>query len=63
MDQLALNERYSPYRVFSSAEWAAFRADTPLTLTEDEIGRLRSLNDPVDLQEVKRVYLGDSFAI
>ncbi|TIR43809.1 MAG: type I pantothenate kinase, partial [Mesorhizobium sp.] len=34
-----------------------FRADTPLTLTEDEIDRLRSLNDPVDLEEVKRIYL------
>jgi type I pantothenate kinase len=60
MDQLAPNERYSPYRVFSAEEWAAFRADTPLTLAEDEIRRLRSLNDPVDLEEVKRIYLSMS---
>lgn len=57
MDQLAPTERYSPYRFFTAAQWAKFRADTPLTLTEDEIGRLRSLNDPVDLEEVKRIYL------
>lgn len=57
MDQLAPNEQYSPYRVFSAGEWAGFRADTPLTLAEDEIRRLRSLNDPVDLEEVKRIYL------
>ncbi|HVW58146.1 MAG TPA: type I pantothenate kinase [Rhizobiaceae bacterium] len=57
MDQLAPEEKYSPYRVFSSEEWAAFRADTPLTLAEEEIQRLRSLNDPIDLEEVKRIYL------
>lgn len=49
--------RYSPYRFFSAEEWAQFRADTPLTLTADEVRRLRSLNDPVDLDEVRRIYL------
>ncbi|MDM7849579.1 type I pantothenate kinase [Pseudochrobactrum kiredjianiae] len=48
---------YSPYQVFTAAEWAEFRADTPLTLTLDEVKRLRSLNDPVDLDEVRRIYL------
>src|SRR5690606_25614749 len=48
---------FSPYRIFTAEEWAAFRADTPLTLTEDEVKRLRSLNDPVDLEEVRRIYL------
>ncbi len=47
----------SPYRFFSAEEWAGFRADTPLTLTADEVRRLRSLNDPVDLEEVRRIYL------
>ena len=60
MDQLAPEERYSPYRVFSAEEWAGFRDDTPLTLAEDEIRRLRSLNDPIDLEEVKRIYLSMS---
>lgn len=58
MDQFAPSERkYSPYRFFSAGHWAKFRADTPLTLTEDEVERLRSLNDPVDLEEVRRIYL------
>ncbi|MDN2566425.1 type I pantothenate kinase [Aquibium sp. A9E412] len=57
MDQAAPAEAYSPYRVFSAERWAQFRADMPLTLTEDEVRRLRSLNDPVDLEEVRRVYL------
>ena len=46
------NHDYSPYRFFTAEEWAHFRADTPLTLTADEVQRLRSLNDPVDLDEV-----------
>src|SRR5690606_32211520 len=57
MDQFAPADRYSPYLIFSADEWAHFRNNTPLTLTEDEVSRLRSLNDPVDLEEVRRVYL------
>ncbi|MBN9234921.1 MULTISPECIES: type I pantothenate kinase [Phyllobacteriaceae] len=60
MDQLAPTEKYSPYLFFSAADWAKFRADTPMTLGEDEIRRLRSLNDPVDLEEVTRIYLSMS---
>ena len=60
MDQLVPTEKYSPYLFFSAQEWAKFRADTPLTLAEEEIHRLRSLNDPVDLEEVKRIYLSMS---
>ena len=47
----------SPYRVFSREEWARLRADTPMTLTADEIMRLQSLNDPIGLEEVVAIYL------
>jgi len=57
MDQLVSGEKYSPYRVFSAERWAQFRADTPLTLSESEVSRLRSLGDPVNLEEVRRIYL------
>ena len=57
MDQLAPTEKYSPYRFFSAERWAEFRADTPLTLTEDEVRRLSSLYDPIDIGEVRRIYL------
>jgi type I pantothenate kinase len=57
MDEFATIQKYSPYRFFSAAEWAGFRADTPLTLTEDDVQRLSSLNDPIDLDEVRRIYL------
>jgi len=57
MDQLVPTERYSPYWFFSAERWAEFRADTPLTLTAEEVARLSSLYDPIDLDEVRRIYL------
>ncbi|MGB3503181.1 MAG: type I pantothenate kinase [Mesorhizobium sp.] len=57
MDQISPTVKYSPYRFFTAADWAEFRADTPLTLSQDELRRLSSLNDPIDLDEVRRIYL------
>ena len=34
-----------------------YRADEPMTLTADDIKRLRSLNDPISLDEAEDVYL------
>ena len=50
-------ESLSPYRVFSRDEWAALRADTPLTLSVDDLMRIQSLNDPISLEEVVAIYL------
>lgn len=50
-------EDVSPYRVFSRAEWASRRADTPMTLAPAEIARLRSLHDKLDMSEVEEIYL------
>src|SRR5450432_857099 len=47
----------SPYRTFSRAAWAARREDTPMTLTSEEITRLRSLHDRLDIKEVEEIYL------
>ena len=47
----------SPYRRFSRGEWASLRADTPLTLTADDLARLQSLNDPISIEEVVAIYL------
>jgi type I pantothenate kinase len=47
----------NPYRVFSRAEWASLRAETPLTLSEDEIERLRGLNERLSIDEVVEIYL------
>jgi len=56
MDQLA-HKSLSPYRLFTVEKWAKLRADTPMTLTAKEINRLRSLNDPISIEEVEEVYL------
>ncbi|MCC6887139.1 MAG: type I pantothenate kinase [Hyphomicrobiales bacterium] len=50
-------EVLSPHRVFSRSQWAAKRADTPMTLTPNEVTRLRSLHDRLDMQEVEEIYL------
>lgn len=48
---------WSPYRSFSRTEWASLRADTPLTLSADDVVKLQSLNDPISLDEVIAIYL------
>ena len=47
----------SPYHRFTREQWAALRADTPLTLTADEVVQLRSTNDPISVAEVEAIYL------
>lgn len=54
---LRIEDGLAPYRIFSRAEWATLRADTPLTLTAQEVERLQSLNDPISLEEVVAIYL------
>src|ERR1700719_1483375 len=50
-------DQLSPYHVFSRAEWAALREDTPMTLTPDEVMRLRSMHDRLDIAEIEEIYL------
>jgi type I pantothenate kinase len=52
-----IDDQVSPYRVFTRAEWAALRADTPMTLVGEEVPRIRSLNDRLDLAEIEEIYL------
>src|SRR3974377_675121 len=51
------DEGLSPHHVFSRAEWAARRADTPMTLAPEEGTRVRSLNDRRAIAEVEEIYL------
>src|SRR5262249_32656619 len=45
----------SPYGIFSRTEGAEKRADTPMTLKSDEVTRLRSLHDRLDMAEVEEI--------
>jgi type I pantothenate kinase len=56
MDQRT-NDGLSPYRTFTRAEWAALREDTPMTLRSEEVTRLRSMHDRLDMSEVEEIYL------
>ena len=47
----------SPHRIFTRQEWAKLRADTPLTLSLEDLVKLQSLNDPISLEEVAAIYL------
>ncbi len=50
-------QELSPYRHFTRQEWAALRADTPLTLTIEDLEKLQSINDPISVEEVIAIYL------
>ena len=47
----------SPFRHFSREEWAALRANTPLSLSDDDLAALRGLHDGLSLEEVEEMYL------
>jgi type I pantothenate kinase len=48
---------YSPYIVFPRESWREFRKDTPLTLTQAELGKLHGQLQAVSLEEVSDIYL------
>jgi len=47
----------SPFVDFDRASWAQLRDTSAVPLTAEELEELRSLGDPVDLDEVRDVYL------
>lgn len=57
MDVRADQVQYNPYRVFSRAQWAALRDDMPMTLTAEEVARMHSMHDRLDIKEVEEIYL------
>ncbi|GAA0784656.1 type I pantothenate kinase [Roseibium denhamense] len=60
MDQkvvTALDMDLSPYRVFSERQWSRLRADTPMTLSAQEVSQLQGLNAPMSIEQVETIYL------
>jgi type I pantothenate kinase len=55
--RIGAKETSSPYVEFDRASWARLGENIPLPLTGDELERVRSLGDAVDLDEVRDVYL------
>jgi type I pantothenate kinase len=52
-----IDDKLSPYRVFTRSEWAARREDTPMTLTAAEVEELQAFNDRLSMREVEEIYL------
>lgn len=47
----------SPYMSFTSEQWGKLRANTPLSLDEDDVERLRGINVALSLDDVRQIYL------
>jgi type I pantothenate kinase len=47
----------SPYIDLTREEWSRLRNSTPLTLTEEDLTKLRGINEQVSLREVEDIYL------
>ena len=47
----------APYHHFTKAQWSTLRDGEPMTLTAEDIKRLRTLSDPISLQEAEEIYL------
>ena len=47
---------------FDRDDWSALRAATPLTLREDDLAKLRGINDRIDLDEVESTAFPDTHA-
>lgn len=48
---------YGSYVEFDRARWAALRSRTPLRLSEEELQRIKGLNDKISLREVEDIYI------
>ena len=47
----------TPFLTFTHDEWAELRASTPLTLSVEDVERLRGINERLSLEEVVKIYL------
>jgi type I pantothenate kinase len=57
MTEPAGSTTFSPYLEFGRDEWAALRASTPLTLSENDLVQLQGINESLSMDEVIRVHL------
>jgi type I pantothenate kinase len=57
LDDQKVTEGTAAYLSFTRSEWAALRANTPMTLSARDLAILRSVNEEVSLEEVVEAYL------
>lgn len=49
--------QYSPYQIFTRAEWARLREDTPMTLVPRDLEALSGVIEELSMDEVEQIYL------
>ncbi|WP_112180942.1 MULTISPECIES: type I pantothenate kinase [Paraliobacillus] len=49
--------KYSRFMSFTRDEWAKFRSNTPLTISQSEIKFLHGINEQISLEEIIDIYL------
>lgn len=49
--------KYSRFMSFTREEWAKFRSNTPLTISQSEIGFLSGINEAISIEEIITIYL------
>ena len=54
---ITVDDKLTPHRVFTKETWSKLRADQPLLLSLHDLRKLRSLNDPISLEEVEQIYV------
>ena len=47
--------KFEPYIRFTKDQWATYRDGEPMTLTAEDVERLKSLNDPISLDEAEAI--------
>ena len=52
-----MHEAASRFVTIGRDDWAALRAATPMTLGEDDLEKLRGINERIDVDEVTAIYL------
>ncbi len=53
----AIEEVREPHRIFTKKSWSDLNTGLTLPLSLNDIRKLRSLNDPISLEEVEQVYM------
>jgi len=56
MIQFNNNEQYSPYIGFERDRWKELNGSISYNLSNDDIGSLNALNEPLTLQEIREIY-------
>ncbi|WP_371361862.1 Pantothenate kinase [Sporomusa rhizae] len=51
------DSRTSPYISFTRENWETLRMSTPLTISEEDLAKMRGINEQISLEEVAKIYL------